>query len=95
MVLKVNGKRTMLCRLRVNKGKEAVLGNEKIDHVGNFAYLGRIISENGGYSKDIKKYNSQTQDVSFQMKYFWKNRKLGLQTKNRILEAKVMKVIWF
>ena len=69
------------------------MGNEKIDQVGSFTYLGSIISKNGGSSEDVKSRIAKTQGVFSQLKNVWKNRKISLQTKIRILEATVMTVV--
>ena len=40
------------------------LGNKKIDQVGSFAYLGIIISKDGGSSDDVKSRIAKAQGVS-------------------------------
>ena len=64
-----------------------MLGNEKIDQVGSFTYLGSIISKDGWSSEDVKSRIAKAQGVFSQLKKVWKNRKISLQTKIRILEA--------
>ena len=51
------------------------LGNEKIDQVGSFSYLGSIISKDGGSSEDVKSRIARAQGVFSQLKKVWKNRK--------------------
>ena len=69
------------------------LGNEKIDQVDSFTYLGSIISREGGSSEDVKSRIAKAQGVFFAIKKVWKNRKISLQTKIRILEGTVMTVV--
>ena len=69
------------------------LGNEEIDQVGSFTYLGSIISENGESSEDVKSSVAKVQGVFSPLKKVWKNRKINLQTKIRTLEASVMTVV--
>jgi hypothetical protein len=67
--------------------------NEKIDQVGSFTYLRSIISKDGESSEDVKNRKAKAQGVFSQLKKVWKNRKISLQTKIRILEATVMTVV--
>ena len=46
-------KKTKLINLGISEG-EKVLGNEKIDQVDSFTYLGSIISKDGGCRDDAK-----------------------------------------
>jgi len=74
------------------------LGNEKTDQVDSFTYLGSIISKDGGSSEHVKvehvmKHDDEPDEtlrVFFsQLKKVWKNRKISLQTKIRMLKAAV------
>ena len=44
------------------------LGNEKIDQVGSFTYLGNIISKDVGSSEDVKSRIAKAQGVFSQLK---------------------------
>ena len=91
--LKTNVKKTMSLRLGISEDEQVTLGNEKIDQVGSFSYLGSIISKDGGSSEDVKSRIAKAQGVFLQLKKVWKNRKISLQTKIRVLEATVMTVV--
>ena len=94
--LKINVKKTKSLRLGISEDEQVTLGNEKIDEVGSFSYLGSIISKDGGSSEDVKSRSrmAKAQGVfSQQLEKVWKNRKISLQTKIRILEAKVMTIV--
>jgi hypothetical protein len=41
-------------RLGISEDEKVTLGNERIDQVDSFIYLGSIISKNGGSSEDVK-----------------------------------------
>ena len=49
--LKINVKKTKSIRLEMSEREEMVSGNEKIDQVDSFTYLGSIISKDGGCSE--------------------------------------------
>ena len=83
----------MLRRLRLGifEDEKVTLGNEKIYQVGSFTYLNSITSKDGRSREDVK---SRIAKGSFsQFKKVWKNRKISLQTKIRILKATLMTVV--
>ena len=61
--LKINVKKTKLLRLGISADEKLTLGNEKIDQVGSFTYLGSIISKDGGGSEDVKSRIAKAQGV--------------------------------
>ena len=91
--MKINFKKTKSLRLGISEDEQVTLGNEKIDQVGSFSYLGSIISKDGGSIEDVKSRIAKAQGVFAQLKQVWKNKKISLQTKIRILEATVMMVV--
>ena len=68
-----------------------ILGNEKVDQVGCFTYLGSIISKNDGCRNNVKSRLVKTQNVFSQSKKVCENRKTSLRNMIRILEATVIK----
>ena len=66
--LKINVKKTKSLRLGISEDEKATLGNEKIDQVGSFTYLGSIISKNGVRSEDVKSRIVNAQGVFPQLK---------------------------
>ena len=86
-------KKTKSLRLGISEDEKVTLSNEKIDQVGSFTYFGSIISKDGGSSEDVKSRIAKAHGVFSQLKKVWKNRKISLQNKIRILEATVMTVV--
>ena len=91
--LKINVKKAKSLRLGISEDEEVILANENIDQICRFTYLGSIISKDGGSSEGVKSRIVKAQGVSSQLKKVWKNEKISLQTKIRILEATVMTVV--
>jgi hypothetical protein len=91
--LKINVKNTKLLRLGISEDEKVVLGKKKIHQVDSFTYLLSIISKDGRCSEDVKSRIAQAKGVFTQLKKVWKNGKISLRTKIRILEAIVMSVI--
>ena len=56
-------KKTKSLRLGISEDENVTLGSEKIDQVGSFAYLGSIISKDGGISEDVKSRIAKAQGV--------------------------------
>ena len=61
--------------------------------MGRFTYLGSNICKDGGSSEDVKSRIAKAQGVFSQLRKVWKNRKISLQTKIRILEVIMMTVV--
>ena len=91
--LKINVKKTKSLRVEISEEEKVMFDDEKIDQVGTFTYLGSIISKDGGSSEDVKSRIAKAESVFFTVKKAWKDRKISLQTKIRILEGTVMAVV--
>ena len=52
--LKISVKKTKSLWLGISEDEKVTLGNEKIDQVDSFTYLGSIIRNNGGRSEMLK-----------------------------------------
>ena len=76
--MKINVKKTKSLRLGISEDEKVMLGNKKIYQVGNFIYLGCIISKDGGSSEDVKSRIAECQSVFFWLKKVWKNSKINL-----------------
>jgi hypothetical protein len=66
--LKINVKKTMSLWLGISEDKKVTLGNETIDQVDIFTYLGSIISKDAGSSEDVKNRIAKAQGVFSQLK---------------------------
>jgi len=66
-----------------------MLRNEKIDQLDSFTYPGSISSKDGGCCEDVKSKIAKAHCVFAQLTKVWKNRKISMRTKNRILKINV------
>ena len=55
-------------RLGISEDEKATFGNETIDQVESFTYLGSIISKDGGSSEDVKSGIAKARGVFEQLK---------------------------
>jgi len=51
---KINVKKTKSLRLGISEDENVTFGNQKIEQVHSFTFLGSRISEDGGSSEDVK-----------------------------------------
>ena len=91
--MKINVRKTKSLKLEVIDGEEVTLGNEKIDQVNSFIHLGSIFSKDDGSSEDAKSRITKAQGIFFKLKKAWKNRRISLKNKIRILDATVMTMV--
>ena len=61
--MKINVNKTKSLRLVINEDEKVTLGNEKIDQVDSFTYLGCIISKDSGSSEEIKSRTWKAQAI--------------------------------
>ena len=73
--LKINVKKTKSLRLGISEDEKMMLGNEKIDQVDIFTYLGNIISKGDGCLEDVKSRIANAQFVFNSWKKVQKNRR--------------------
>ena len=63
--LKIKVKKTKSLSIGISEDEKVTLGNEKIDQVGSFTYLGSIISKDSGSSEDVTSRTAKAQGVFF------------------------------
>ena len=61
--MKIDDKKTKSLELGIGEGEEVWLGNEKIDPVDSYTYLGSFINKKGGYSEDVKSRIAKAEGV--------------------------------
>ena len=87
IALKINVRVTKSFWLGINEGEDMPLGNDEIDQVDSFTYLGSIISKYGEYSEDEKGWKPRRIVFSIVRK---KNLEEKFANMIRILEVTVM-----
>ena len=90
--LKINVKKTE-CRV-IKKEKEKTqckvkIGDEEIKQVEKFNYLGSLITSDGKCDADIKKRIAMAKDTFEKLSNIFKNRKLNIKIKNKLLKCYV------
>ena len=75
-------RRSKLLRIGISEDENAMPGNKKINQLD---ILGSIISKDGECFEDGKSRIAKTQGVLSMLKKVWKNMKISVQTRVRIL----------
>ncbi|VDP33123.1 unnamed protein product [Schistosoma margrebowiei] len=85
--------------LNIHKGKSKILryntactnqitlGEEALEDVEIFTYLGSIIDEHGGCNADVKVRNGKARAAYLELKYIWDSKQLSTNTKVRIFNT--------
>ena len=92
--LLLNTKKTKIMVVDSNRAdiEEFMLGDEKIEEVDNFVYLGSVIDTSCKSSKEIRKRLAMAQTTVQNMLNIWKSRGVSTKLKLRMLHATVFAV---
>ena len=73
-----------------------MLGEEKLEEVDNFTYLGSVISKNGGGTEeDIGARIGKARAAYLTLKNIWRSKEIGRRTKIRIFNSNVKAVLLY
>ena len=93
--LKINSKKTKIITLNSLKTPAVCIGNEPIEEVEDFSYLGSNVSDNNGTSKEIKSRIQKARTVFCQLNNLWRQNKLSYKTKLSIYNSNVKSVLLY
>ena len=93
--LKINTRKTREMRIQVRDGNPLHIGNEDIQRVDNFTYLGSMVSVTGGTEEDIIARIRKAQQAFACLRAVWKATSLSLKTKIRIFNSNVKSVLLY
>ncbi|XP_071137251.1 uncharacterized protein [Mytilus edulis] len=82
--LTINEKKTKLMNISSNTIQPVYLGHNIIEEVGDFTYLGSMLSNTNGTAKDIRARISRAKYAFCQLQPIWKRRSISLKIKIRI-----------
>ncbi|XP_069972232.1 uncharacterized protein [Penaeus vannamei] len=95
--LTINCKKTecMVVSKRTSPPCELKIGQEKIKKVQKFNYLGSMVSEDGRCDTEIRKRIGIAKDTFQKLGTVFKDRRLGSETKVRVLDCYVNSVLLY
>jgi hypothetical protein len=71
------------------------MGNEELEVVSSFTFLGSMIEENGDCKADIKRRLTLDREAALGLDKIWKGKDVSKETKARLMEALVFPVAMY
>jgi hypothetical protein len=93
--LAVNVKKTKAIRINTNKKETFMLGDENIEDVESFVYLGSKVTKDGGTAQDVVQRIQKANGAFVQLHPVWRNNKISIRTKHRIFRSNVNAVLLY
>ena len=93
--LRVNADKTKLMKVVTNQAGGVRIGQELLEEVESFQYLGSIINKTGGTDEDIMARIGKARQVFAMLKPVWRTSSLSRKTKLRIFSSNVKSVLLY
>ena len=93
--LNIHREKTKIMRINTNNKEPILLGNEPLQDVETFTYLGSIINRKGGTEEDIKTRIQKARGAFITLKNIWKTGQIKTKTKIRIFNSNVKSVLLY
>ena len=94
--LNINSKKTKVMSINAPTNPPiSIYKNEAVEEVDEFSYLGSIVSNDNGTSKEIKSRIQKARVTFCQLKNIWKSTKLNTYTKLKIYKSNVKSVLLY
>jgi hypothetical protein len=87
--------KTMSVGAKTQRAQQIVVGNETIDDVERFTYLGSILATDGGSEIDAKCRIGKAAAVFRRLEKVWKSQKLDLKAKLRLYHSIVLPTVLY
>ena len=89
--LKIHPGKSKILKTRPNQQEHVRIGEQVLEEVDSFCYLGSIIDRNGGTEADVKSRIGKAQAAFLALRKVWKTREISLKTK---LKCQVSLTLW-
>jgi len=93
--LAINVKKTKVLKINTNKKEPFMLGDESIEDVESFVYLGSKVTKDGGTTQDVAQRIQKANGAFVQLYPVWRNNKISTRTKLRIFRSNVKAVLLY
>jgi hypothetical protein len=93
--LAINVQKTKALRRNTNKKEPFMLGNENIEDVESFVYLGSKVTKDGGTAQDVVQRIQKENGAFVQLYPVWRNNKISIRTKFCIFCSNVKAVLLY
>ena len=92
--LQINVNKTKIMQFQNNNGN-ITIGDETVEKVDSFTYLGTTISTEEGTSKDIQSRLAKARTAFSMLRPIWRSTKYSRKTKLKIFKSNVMSVLLY
>ncbi|GFS06236.1 hypothetical protein ElyMa_001218900 [Elysia marginata] len=93
--LRIHPAKSKVLRVGTQTSEAVMIGDQPLEDVNAFCYLGSNIDQEGGTSKEIKARIGKAQAAFTTLGRFWKTRDISLKTKLRIFNSNVKSVLLY
>ena len=93
--LNINEKKTKVMTINNSATQPVTLGQNIIEEVEDFKYLGSMLSNNNGTAKDIRARINKARGSFCQLKSIWKSGSISMKTKVKIYNSNVKSVLLY
>ena len=93
--LRVNASKTKLMKVMTKQEGTVHIGQEAVEEVKEFQYLGSIISTTGGASEDIQARIRKARHAFALLRPIWRTKSLSLRSKLRIFTSNVKSLLLY
>src|SRR5579871_6002493 len=92
--LKINTKKTQIMT-NSNNQQAVIVGNQTLENIEQFTYLGSVVSLQGGTEEDIKSRLNKARAAFAMMKPIWKSGIYSRRTKLKLYNSNVLPVLLY
>ena len=93
--LSIHKGKTQFMRINNTSTEPILLGDDTLEEVESFTYLGSIISNQGGTDADVKARIGKARTAYLLLKNIWRSREIHQHTKIRIFNSNVKSVLLY
>ena len=93
--LKIHPGKTKVLRVQASSEEAIMLGDNALENVDSFTYLGSILDKKGGVTADIRSRIGKARQNFGRLRPVWKSPKLKTKTSLRILNSNVKSVLLY
>ena len=93
--LRINHKKTNIMSINTPNNNPITVGDEPIQAVNSFTYLGSILDEQGGTESDVTARVGKARAAFIILRNIWSSKEISLTTKVRIFNSNVKSILLY
>ena len=93
--LKINKKKTKVLRIKTTNNRPVTVGEEELEDVDTFTYLGSTINKEGGVEEDVRQRIQKARQAFLGLGKVWASKIIREKTKIRIFNSNVKAVLLY